>query len=487
MKYHDSQSVVRIKTAADLLGVTTQTVRNWVSAGRLKAARHPINGYRLFRRQDIERLMTPGYVPGESGAVGRDAMSKAPTSSTGINSTRPRLREDAELNYQAVCTDFSDEVELAAQRDREWLLRSSAPNSGGSSKQLVIGDAFCGGGIFSLGAERGLRSAGFCVSHSFGIDFDQDSINTFRHNFPKSKCEHADITSIIDGKIGEKSTASERSFLSRVSNRLDVLLGGPPCQGHSDLNNHTRRSDPKNELYLSMVRLAELLNPRVIIIENVPGVVHDKGGVVHAANNWLERLGYAVSSKLFDLSKIGVPQRRRRFVLVASKKVRVDLEAIDQANSVPPRAVSWAIEDLLDKYDELSVYNSSSTHSAENQRRIRYLFAHDLYELPNSQRPPCHRNGNHSYHSVYGRMHWDAPAPTITGGFGSTGQGRFVHPRLPRTLTPHEACRLQFIPDFFIFPDSVKRRSMQQIIGNAAPPKLSEIVLSGIAKQGVLQ
>jgi DNA (cytosine-5)-methyltransferase 1 len=85
----------------------------------------------------------------------------------------------------------------------------------------------------------------------------------------------------------------------------------------------------------------------------------------------------------------------------------------------------------------------------ETQRRVDYLFDHDLFDLPNSERPPCHRDKMHTYNSVYGRLQWDRPAPTITGGFDTMGRGRFVHPRFRRPLTPREGARLQGFPDWF--------------------------------------
>ncbi len=136
--------------------------------------------------------------------------------------------------------------------------------------------------------------------------------------------------------------------------------------------------------------------------------------------------------------------------------------------------MGWAIDDLLD-IDNDTVFDTPANSSATNKKRIDYLFDHDIYDLPNSERPDCHRLKNHSYTAVYGRMYWDIPAPTITGGFGSNGQGRFVHPKRRRTITPHEAARLQFFPDYFDFGD-VKRRELQQIIGNAVPSKASYII-----------
>src|SRR4029453_9475753 len=102
---------------------------------------------------------------------------------------------------------------------------------------------------------------------------------------------------------------------------VDILLGGPPCQGHSDLNNHTRRRDPKNALYSRMARAAEVLHPKAVIIENVTPVRWDQGGVVEQASQSLTSAGYKVGGRVLDLRRLGVPQRRKRFVLVA---VRID-------------------------------------------------------------------------------------------------------------------------------------------------------------------
>ena len=133
-----------------------------------------------------------------------------------------------------------------------------------------------------------------------------------------------------------------------------------------------------------------------------------------------------------------------------------------------------------------SLFDTPSTHQIQNKDRIAWLFgegwtedeknseynvAHtkpEAYNLINSRRPKCHQNG-HNYPAVYGRMKWDEAAPTITTGFGSTGQGRFVHPREQRSLTPHEAARIQSFPDFFKF-DSVTNAERFTLIGNAVPP-----------------
>ena len=475
-----------------MLGVTTQTIRNWESFGRIRSTRHPVNGYRLFNIKDIEQLLESTDIQEHQQLHPLESKESQSNNQT-IKYFSNASKGTREVNFEGVVksksyvtTNSVSEEYNCIDYDIDWLRLMKRPIVKAPKRELRIGDAFCGGGVFSLGVDEALRSINVKPAHTFGVDFNEDAIDTFAHNFPHAHAIHEDILSVANGEVGSKPTDKEINFLRKINGGVDILVGGPPCQGHSDLNNHTRRLDPKNQLYFSMVRLAELLNPNLVILENVPGVIHDKNSVVSRTEEGFRSLGYHVTSAKIDLWNIGVPQKRKRFVLVASKLGPVDIDEALSLFLAPVRPVSWALSDLLDVYDDTEIYNSSSTHSKVNRGRIEYLFAHDLYELPDAQRPPCHRDKAHSYKSVYGRMRWDNPAPTITGGFGSTGQGRFVHPRFPRSLTPHEACRVQFIPDFFKFPLKVKRRSMQQIIGNAAPPKLSFALVLGAAIQGAL-
>jgi DNA (cytosine-5)-methyltransferase 1 len=129
----------------------------------------------------------------------------------------------------------------------------------------------------------------------------------------------------------------------------------------------------------------------------------------------------------------------------------------------------WAIGDLRVGGE---LFDSAPVLSSENAVRADWLLKHDAYDLPNDKRPPCHRDPSHKYKSMYGRLDWSKPAQTITTGFGSPGQGRYLHPDEARTLTPHEAARLQFFPDWFEFSSVTKRNRLQEMIGNAVPPKL---------------
>ena len=133
--------------------------------------------------------------------------------------------------------------------------------------------------------------------------------------------------------------------------------------------------------------------------------------------------------------------------------------------------------DLID-VDSDEVFDKGSALSEENINRINYLFDNDLYNLPNPERPDSHKDG-HTYPAIYGRLKWDKPSGTITTGYNTPGRGRYIHPEKRRTLTPHEAARIQGFPDNFEFlsPNGEKptRMTLAKVIGDAAPPQLGYI------------
>jgi DNA (cytosine-5)-methyltransferase 1 len=312
------------------------------------------------------------------------------------------------------------------------------------------------------------------------VDFKQSAIDVYRQNFrvDESVAKHADITALFDGDIGQPASRNLRSLVAGVG-AVDVLVAGPPCQGHSDLNNHSRRHDPRNQLYLSAIRAAEVLSPTFIIIENVPSVVHDRTGVISRAGSCLTSLGYRVAQIVVEFSGFGLPQHRRRHVTLASRhlscKELAEL-AIPRMFSAP--TVHDFIGDLEEEADTLHEAFSTSTRlSVQNVERIRWLFENKAYDLPDALRPPCHRDREHSYRSMYGRMHWDRPAQTVTTGFGSMGQGRYVHPSRRRMITCHEAARLQGFPDFFRFDACSSVSALREMIGNAVPPQFAASVV----------
>lgn len=358
--------------------------------------------------------------------------------------------------------------------DISWLASSERPRVRTSAREICAADLFCGCGGLTLGVREAARGLGCGFRSVFASDINYNAIKLYDQNFHPDWLDNSPIQNHIDGELGAELTEKENAFCERIG-RIDILVAGPPCQGNSNLNNYTRRDDPKNLLYLRAVRCAEILNPSAIIIENVPGVLYEKHGVLQTADEYLRRIGYSVSFGVVKMWKIGVAQTRRRMILIAShENVNLSIEKVIQEFETTKRPISWAIDDLRNQYKDGDPFNSSSTHDSVNQGRIDYLFDNNLYDLPNEQRPLCHRN-KHTYPSVYGRMRWDAPAPTLTRGFACCGQGRFVHPLERRTLTPHEAARVQFFPDFFDF-SGMPRTTLRSAIGNAVPSKAGYIV-----------
>ena len=359
--------------------------------------------------------------------------------------------------------------------DLAWLASKERPRVRASAQEIRAVDLFCGCGGLTLGIREAARGLGCAFQSVFASDINKEALGVYTKNFQPDIADNKPIEESINGELGANLTQNEQSFCDKVGN-VDVLVAGPPCQGNSNLNNHTRRDDPRNLLYLRAVRCAEILKPDTLIIENVPGVLHDKHGVLQTADEYLRLLGYTVDYGIIKMWKIGVAQTRQRMLLVASRVAKdVKLDKMLEMFSLPTRTVEWVIGDLLDKYNVYSVFDSAAIHSPVNQARIHYLFENNLYELPNEQRPDCHRLKPHTYPSVYGRMYWDQPSPTITGGFSCCGRGRFVHPLRERTLTPHEAARIQFFPDFFDF-EGMSRTGLSRALGNAVPPRAGYVV-----------
>ena len=201
---------------------------------------------------------------------------------------------------------------------------------------------------------------------------------------------------------------------------------------------------------------------------------HDVGRAVPVATKVLEKAGYRVAADVLDLVKLGVPQTTASTPPARRPRRRIDpwnvLATTIACGRHSARTVEWAISDLQDIATPTGP-DSPTVASKENVERMQWLIDNDRVRPPERRRPMCHHD-DHSYVSMYGRLRWDAPAQTITTGFGSMGQGRFVHPAKPRTITPHEAARLQTLPDFFDLESTNTRGAWANVIGNAVPPLL---------------
>jgi DNA (cytosine-5)-methyltransferase 1 len=366
-------------------------------------------------------------------------------------------------------------LDLAGLFDKAWLTSPTRHKSMDNGPRIRTVDLFAGCGGLSMGVQEAVSALGGKFESVFASDIDKGALSVYSANLSPEILSASPIHESLGFDLSAGLSRKER-LLQEQCKQSDFLIGGPPCQGHSDLNNHTRRDDPRNELYGVMGRAASVFRPRYIIIENVIGVRHSSTGVVQRTMEHLNRLGYKTASIMLNAASFGVAQNRKRHFTLAMvgspERFHRTLTMLQRAE----RPVMWAIDDLMDETDlSDEIFRTAATHSATNKKRIEFLFANELYELPDSQRPDCHRLKSHTYNSVYGRMRPESPSPTITSGFGSTGQGRFVHPYKRRTLTPHEAARIQFFPDWFTF-QNLGRRQLQKYIGNAVPPKLGYVL-----------
>lgn len=364
-------------------------------------------------------------------------------------------------------------------------LRGSRPRAisplGGS---LHIADLFSGAGGLTLGARQVALELGLRPVVELVADVDAEAVEVYAANHDVRNRSVQSVKSLLDYSIRVASGGSSFLYppeilnddLMRSTSRIDVILAGPPCQGHSNLNNHSRREDPRNSLYLTVPAFAVAVGAPICIVENVPSVVHDYKDVVTIAQQLFESEGYFVETGVLSASDMGWPQTRKRHFMIARRDAN-PLPLVELASIVrKPRPLSawWAIGDLVG-IESAKAIDQVTDLSPENRARIDWLFDNDAYDLDLPERPPSHQNGT-SYMSVYGRMKKDEPAQTITTGFMSPGRGRYVHPTERRVITPHEAARLQGFPDDYEFEvdptNPPTRARLAKWIGDAVPMPL---------------
>lgn len=360
-------------------------------------------------------------------------------------------------------------------------------------------DLFSGCGGLSCGLER----AGFQILA--GVDIEQDYLQTFRLNFPNALSLERDL-----------SQAEPIALMAEVGvsrGGLDLLAGGPPCQGFS--KNVPRRDryfeDPKNQLVAAFLRFAEALMPRFILMENVAEM---KAGFEGAYTSlFLEalgskHLGYTVTHGVVHAADFGVPQRRRRTFFLASRdqeKIKFPNpthskhSALEMFGSQGHVTVWDAISDLpslehgegrdpcdyvVSARNQFQCWARQGSYKVHNHvaRRLQPIQyqrlsclepGQGIKDLPDEIRPKS------GYSGAYGRLTKSMVAPTITRWVFHPGSGRFGHPVSPRVITIREAARLQAFPDTFCFAGTYIQQSHQ--LGNAVPPLLAEVIGETIA------
>lgn len=316
-------------------------------------------------------------------------------------------------------------------------------------------DLFSGCGGLTLG----LQQAGFRVVGA--VEIDSLAVETYKANHKRVFVWEKDICKLSVSEVMRK--------LKFRRGQLELLAGCPPCQGFSTmttLNGHQNRDDPRNDLIFQFLRFVRGLRPKAVMMENVPGLAKD--GRIEVVVQELEKMGYRCTSSVLDAANYGVPQRRRRFILVAGRST--DIPLARPARRI--RTVKETFKKLGRRADLDPLHTFPENRSEKVMSLIRQIPRNggSRSDLGSEQQLDCHRRCD-GFKDVYGRMSWDNVAPTITGGCCNPSKGRFLHPTKNRTITLREAALLQTFPRSYFFSLERGKFSVAQMIGNALPPE----------------
>ncbi len=332
-------------------------------------------------------------------------------------------------------------------------------------------DLFCGAG----GLTRGLEKSGIAVN--LGIDIDPACEYPYSANNTASFL----LKSVNDVNASELLDAYKDS-------QLKLLAGCAPCQTFSSYNQKADSSDKRWWLLLQFSRLIRETEPELVTMENVPGLMDQDVFKEFVAD--LKARDYHVDYKIVNCAEYGLPQQRNRLVLLASqlgpikllspKEFKRKTKTVKEAIGKLPAIEAGAI----DSKDPL--HQSSSLSETNYQRILVSKPGGTWRDWPEKLVADCHKKiSGKTYPSVYGRMSWDEPAPTITTQFFGFGNGRFGHPEQNRAISLREGAILQSFPKKYKFTapgEPISKKALGRLIGNAVPVKLGELIGKSILK-----
>lgn len=342
---------------------------------------------------------------------------------------------------------------------------------------LTYVDLFAGAGGLSVG----LENAGYELVHA--VEVDEDAKKTFSSN--RDGITASEITGDIRN-IESDDIAKEVGTES-----VDLVAGGPPCQGFSEVVSPDG-SDERNHLFTHFIDWVDKLNPKAALFENVRGMENTADGkFLTAVRESFDNIGYNVTTRVVTSSDFGVPQHRRRLVVLAYKQPQLayPLEGFE-LDPVETPGVMDGISDLpnvapgekVAEYDQtpetviqedLRGDNKSLTshEAARHSKEMVEMISH-IPDGGNRTAIPDELQPSSGYHNSYSRLDSDEPAVAITSNMSKPSSARCIHPFEDRGLTPREGARLQTFPDEYEFHGGLVARRQQ--IGNAVPPYLAE-------------
>jgi len=312
--------------------------------------------------------------------------------------------------------------------------------------QLKVVDVFCGAG----GLSTGFKQAGFNII--LGMDFDKNALQTYKHNHPETIVVNDDIT-----------TVKEKDLKNLVGyNNVDMVIGGPPCQGFS-LAGRRDPKDPRNSLFMDFLRIVEILNPKIFVMENVPGLLSMKTSngqsVFEIIESESQKRGYKIKRYLLNAAEYGVPQKRKRIFLIGSKNGEINL--------------------LLSKKSKIRGVN---TILIEKEKIPKTYFYSEKMIRGFKRREKINKKLGRGFGWRF--LDPSEPSYTISARYGKDGAEALIKysDKEIRKLTEEECALIQSFPRKYKFLGSKSSKYRQ--IGNAVPPKLAFNVAKAI-KQAI--
>lgn len=349
--------------------------------------------------------------------------------------------------------------------------------------KFKILDLFCGAGGFSYGMEKNP-----CFETVIALDNDKYAGETFKKNMPQAEVIIGDIT----------DARTKKRIIEKAKNvGVNMIIGGPPCQGYSMKGKKLGLKDPRNFLFREYLNFVEELKPDVFVMENVKGLLL-------ASNGWFKdeivktigELGYTVDFGVLNASEYGVPQARERAIFICSRhnKVMLPEPTVERINSVRDAISDLSylesgegdfeqdyMYDALSDYQKLMRNGSQKLHNHKASKH-KQVAIDKLKMIPPEKGKwflPDELLGKQKFKTTWGRLKWDEVSPTIDTRFDASSNGTNNHPYLNRAITPREAARIQSFDDSFIFYG--EKVHIRKQIGNAVPPLLAKAIADQIS------
>lgn len=343
-------------------------------------------------------------------------------------------------------------------------------------------DLFCGAGGFSSGLDL-LEN----FSTEVALDFDKNAVETFKYNFPNAE--------VVCGDILQQAVKDKIVALCKERN-VNMIIGGPPCQGFSLKGKNLGLSDPRNFLFREYLNLVKTINPAIFIIENVKNILNSNNHYFRdEILKEIKSLGYIVNNGVLNAKNYGVPQNRERAFFIASKSkyinfptpsheivtVKDAISDLSYLESGEGEIESDYINNPASDYQIMLRGKFLQYHKASSHSKIAIEKLKMIPPEKGKEYLPQELHGKQKFSTTWSRLEWNNVSPTIDTRFDTPSNGKNSHPELNRAITPREAARTQSFSDNFIFLGS--KVAVCKQIGNAVPPLLAKALGEQIVKE----